>query len=505
LAAIDIGSNSIRQLIADVSPDGRIRIVDEMKAAPRLGTGVDMNGIMSDESIAVAVEALSRMSTLATQYGASRVETVATSAVRDAANGKGFVDLVRRETALRIRVLEGEDEARLAFRSAQAHFDLARSRAVVMDIGGGSLELATSAGGLIDRLASFPFGAIRMTEQFLGARPTRKDVRALRKFVRDDIRTALPLNDWRRALLIGSGGTFTNLAGMYLYRRGASTAAGKVHGTRIPREEVEHLIDLLQTASPAERAQIRGLNSGRSDIILAGLVVAAEVMARIEARHLVVSGYGIREGILLEAAQVQSVPADPGAARARTVRTLAERCHFEQPHAEHVQRLSLQLFDAIGPRLGCTSADRELLADAALLHDIGYHINYDQHHKHSYHLILHADLLGMSPEDQMLVAAVARYHRGSEPKTKHTAFGPLSPENRRRVEILSGILRVADGFDRGHVGAISGLKVRWTERALRITPVPDARAKVIRLELWGGARKSKLLERVTGLPVVVVT
>lgn len=475
-----------------------------MKAAPRLGAGVDMNGIMSEEAILDALESLSRMSTLARQYGVSRIDTVATSAVRDAANGKGFVDLVRRETGLRIRVLQGDDEARLAFRSAQAHFDLARSRAVVMDIGGGSLELATSAGGLIDRLASFPFGAIRMTEQFLGVRPTRKDVRALRKFVREDIRKALPLKDWRRAMLIGSGGTFTNLAGMYLYRRGASTAAGKVHGTKLPREEVEHLIDLLQTASPAERAQIRGLNTGRADIILAGLVVAAEVMARIEARHLVVSGYGIREGILLEGAQVQSVPADPGVARARSVRTLAERCHFEQPHAEHVQRLALQLFDAIGPRLGCTSADRDVLSDAALLHDIGYHINYDQHHKHSYHLILHADLLGMSPEEQMLVAAVARYHRGTEPKAKHSAFGALSPENQRRVEILGGILRVADGLDRGHVGAIASVKVRWTERALRLTPVADPRAKVVRLELWGAERKRKLLEKVTGVPVVVV-
>lgn len=488
-----------------MSPEGRIRIIDEMKAAPRLGAGVDVNGIMGDEAIADALEALSRMATLAKQYGVARTETVATSAVRDAANGKGFVDLVRRETGLRIRVLQGEDEARLAFRSAQAHFDLARTRAVVMDIGGGSLELATSAAGLIDRLASFPFGAIRMTEQFLGSRPSRRDVRALRRFVREDIRSALPLKDWRRAMLIGSGGTFTNLAGIYLYRRGARTAAGKVHGTSIPREEIEHLIDLLQTASPAERAQIRGLNTGRADIILGGLVVAAEVMARLEARHLVVSGYGIREGILLESAQVRATPADPGVARERSVRTLAERCHFERPHAEHVRSLALQLFDAIGPRLGCTTADREILSDAALLHDIGYHINYDQHHKHSYHLILHADLLGMSPEEQSMVAAIARYHRGAEPKTKHVGFGTLSPENRRRVEILSAILRVADGLDRGHVGAIARVKVRWTERALRLTPVPDARAKVVRLELWGAERKSALLERVTGLPVVVVS
>ncbi len=503
LAAIDIGSNSIRQIVADVSADGRIRVVDEMKAAPRLGSGVDMQGIMSEASIQEAIDALHRMTTVARQSGAERIEAVATSAVRDAANGKGFLDLIRRECGLRVRVLQGDDEARLAFRSALAHFDLAKSRAVVMDIGGGSLELATSADGLIDRLASFPFGAIRMTEQFLGARPSRKDVRRLRKFVREDIRSALPLKDWRRAQLICSGGTFTNLAGMYLYRRGHSSAAGRVHGSRVPREEVEHLIDLLQTSSPQERAAIRGLNAGRSDIILGGLCVAAEVMARLEARDLVVSGYGIREGLLLESARIQATPADPGAARQRSVRTLAERCHFEAPHALQVQRLALQLFDAIGTRLGCTSTDREVLADAALLHDVGYHINYDQHHKHSFHLILHADLLGMSPEEQVLVANVARYHRGSEPKAKHTSFGALDTEAKRRVEILSGILRVADGFDRGHIGAVAQLKVRWSERSVRITALPDARAGTLRLELWGASRKAALLERMLGVPVEV--
>lgn len=504
LAAIDIGSNSIRQIIAEVSPDGRIRIVDEMKAAPRLVSGVDMNGIMAEPAIRQALDAIQRMTTLARQYGVARIETVATSAVRDAANGKGFLDLVRRECGLRVRVLHGEDEARLAYRSALAHFDLAKARAVIMDIGGGSLELATSAGGLLDRLASFPFGAIRMTEQFLGNRPSRKDVRRLRKFVRADIRRALPLKDWRRAQLICSGGTFTNLAGIYLYRQGLPSAAGRVHGTRVPREELEHIIDLLQTSSPDERAQIRGLNPGRADIILGGLAVAAEVMARIEARDLVVSSYGIREGILLESAKVVATPADPGAARERSVRTFAERCHYEAPHAQHVQRLALQLFDAIGPRLGLTSTDRELLSDAALLHDVGYHINYDQHHKHSYHLILHADLLGMSPDEQVIVANVARYHRGTPPRMKHANFGSLDQETRRRIEMLSALLRVADGLDRGHVGAIAGVKVRWTERALRITAVPNGRTRVLRLELWGASRKSSLLSELTGMPVEII-
>ncbi len=504
LAAIDIGSNSIRQIIADVSPDGRIKILDEMKAAPRLGSGVDRAGRLGDESMRQALEAMQRMATLAQQYGASKVEAVATSAVRDASNGREFLDLVRRKTGLRVRLLHGEEEAHLAFRSALAHFDLARGRAVVMDIGGGSLELAMSADGLLERLLSLPYGSIRMTEQFLGLSPKRKDVRKLRAHVRDAVRDALPLRDWRGAQLIASGGTFTNLAGIYLYRQGTTSAAGRVHGTRVPREELEHIIDLLQACSPEERTQIRGLNVERSDIILGGLAVAAEVMARIEARELVVSKYGIREGLLLESAQVTPVPADPGEARERSVRTFAERCHYEAPHSQHVQRLALQLFDAIGARLGCTPEDRQVLSDAALLHDVGYHINYDKHHKHSYHLILHADLLGMSPVEQVIVANVARYHRGARPKRKHANFGRLDRESRDRIIRLSAILRVADGFDRGHVGGVQRVKARWNDRALRITAVPDPRARVLRLELWGANRKSALLARLIGAPVEIV-
>ena len=214
IAAIDVGSNSIRQIVADVSPTGQIRVVDEMKAAPRLGTGLFETNELSEEPMRLAIESLVRMATLARQLGAKRIEAVATSAVRGATNGPAFLTRVRQETGLKVRVLIGEEEARLAFRSALAHFELGHGRAMVMDIGGGSLELALSAEGLVERLISLPYGALRLTEQFLGPTPRAKDVKKLRKFVRDDIRKALPLRDWRGAEVIGSGGTFTNLAGI---------------------------------------------------------------------------------------------------------------------------------------------------------------------------------------------------------------------------------------------------------------------------------------------------
>jgi exopolyphosphatase/guanosine-5'-triphosphate,3'-diphosphate pyrophosphatase len=186
------------------------------------------------------------------------------------------------------------------------------------------------------------------------------------------------------------------------------------------------------------------------------------------------------------------------------VTEFALRCHVEQPHSSHVQKLALILFDAIGERLGCTKADRDALGDAALLHDCGYHISYERHHKHSYHLILHADLLGLAPSEQVVIANVARYHRGNPPRRKQRNFGMLDKSLRRRVKRLSAILRVADGMDRGHVAAVADLKVRWTQRALRITPVPARSRSSMRLEMWGASRKAGLLSRIADVPVEIV-
>jgi exopolyphosphatase / guanosine-5'-triphosphate,3'-diphosphate pyrophosphatase len=166
ISAIDIGSNSIRQIIADVSPAGAIRVVDEMKAAPRLGAGIQETGELNRDATAAAAEALGRMEALARQLGASRSRVVATSAVRDASNADEWVARVKIDTGLDIEVLDGEEEARLSFRSAEAHFDLGVGRAAVIDIGGGSLEIVLSADGLVERLISLPFGAIRLTEKY---------------------------------------------------------------------------------------------------------------------------------------------------------------------------------------------------------------------------------------------------------------------------------------------------------------------------------------------------
>jgi exopolyphosphatase/guanosine-5'-triphosphate,3'-diphosphate pyrophosphatase len=355
----------------------------------------------------------------------------------------------------------------------------------------------------VERLLSMPFGAVRATESHLRKGIKRSTVQKLRKALREEIRERFAVKEWRGADMIGCGGTFTNVAGMLLAQQGIATAR-TVHGKIVKRGELEHLLDQLVEMSPAERLTVPGLNPARADIIVAGMAVAAEVMAFLDIRAFHTSSYGIREGLLLEAAEVLPEATDPGEGRRRSVQQFAERTQYEEPHARHVQKLALQLFDAIGPRIGCAPDDRDTLRDAALLHDTGYHISYNDHHKHSYHLIVHAELLGVSPEEQVVMANVARYHRGAVPKAKHPTFANLTADQQARVRRLSALLRVADGFDRGHVGAVQQVKVRWTERALRLTPVPDPRARSTRLELWGASRKSDLLEALIDLPVLVI-
>ncbi|MGH7648894.1 MAG: HD domain-containing protein [Gemmatimonadaceae bacterium] len=490
-------------MIADVTAGGHIRVIDEMKAAPRLGAGVGEARRLTPHAMERASEAIGRMATLARQRGATRIVAVATSAVREAANAREFVDMVQRGAHLPVRILDGHAEALLGYRSALAHFDLGTGRTVVTDIGGGSLELVLCAAGLVDRVVSLPFGALRLTEQYLKHGTSRRAIKALRRDVRAELRTHLPAREWRNARIVGSGGTFTNLAGMALARQGLHPAR-TVHGTRVTRIELEHILDALQDMSLAERLAVPGLNAGRADIIVAGLAVVAEVLARLDAPSIVVSAYGIREGLLLETARVKPHAANPGDARARSIERLAEACSVEDRHAIQVQRIALQLFDALRERLGCSAAERDVLAAAARLHDIGYYISYDKHHKHSFYLIAHAELLGLSPAEQLVIANVARYHRGATPRKSHETLATLDRDSRRQVRRLAAILRLADGLDRGHTGAVGRVRVRWARTGIRITAMPRTAGQALRLELWGAARKRALLERVAGVPITIV-
>ncbi|HVO35641.1 MAG TPA: Ppx/GppA phosphatase family protein [Gemmatimonadales bacterium] len=501
-AAIDVGSNSIRCLIAEQGEDGHLQIIDDLKDQPRLARGLSSTGLLAPESMERALESLGRMVQAAERRGASRVALVATSAVRDAANGREFAERVKKEIGIPLEVIDGETEARLAFLSVSEHFAIGRGRAVVADIGGGSLELVLAVGGLVDRVVSLPFGAVRLTEQFLAdVEDEGAGVRRLRGAVRQKLRRTIPGREWAAAKLFGSGGTFTNLARIAAARERGSVPPGGIHGTSVSSAELQRILEWLAAMSIQERRAVAGLNAARADIILAGLAVAAEVLELFDAPKVTVSAFGLREGLLIHLAR--PAPGAQAPSRERALRRFADRCRADRRHGEQTARLARRLFDVLGKRLGCAPEDWELLEAAAVLHDVGTIVSYKSHHKHSYHLIAHAESLPFAPRERIQIALISRYHRKRGPSKKHPEYTALEPSERARVRRLSALLRVACGLDRGHVSAVEAMRLRVMPDRLLIDVVPRLVTTDLKLELWGAQRKADVLAKLLKREVVV--
>lgn len=499
-AAIDVGSNSIRCLIAERGEDGHLQVIDDLKDQPRLARGLSSTGVLAADSMERAVESLGRMVQAAERRGAARLALVATAAVRDAANGAAFAERVKQELGIPLEVIDGETEARLAFLSVSEHFPIGRGRAVVADIGGGSLELVLAVGGLVDRVVSLPFGAVRLTEQFL-ADDAADGVRRLRSSVRQKLRRAVPSREWAAAKLFGSGGTFTNLARVSAARDRGAVPPGGIHGSSVTLPELQRILEWLGAMSVEERRKVKGLNPARSDIIVAGLAVAAEVLELFDASKVTVSAFGLREGLLIHLAHPAAEAQPP--TKAKALRRFADRCRADRRHGEQTARLARKLFDVLGKRLGCAPGDWDLLEAAALLHDVGVLVSYRSHHKHSYHLIAHAESLPFSPRERLLIALVSRYHRKRGPSKKHLEYAGLEAADRALVRRLAALLRVACGLDRGHVSAVEAMRLRLMPERLLVDVVPRLVSTDLKLELWGAQRKADLLGKLLKRDVVV--
>jgi exopolyphosphatase/guanosine-5'-triphosphate,3'-diphosphate pyrophosphatase len=504
LAAIDVGSNSIRLLVAEYDPAAGLSVIDEVKDQPRLAQGLAATGRLDQAAMERAIDALRRMREVCQRRGVKRIAAVATSAVREAANGKEFVRLVREQLDIPLKVIDGDLEAQLSFRSVAHHFRLDAGRSVIADIGGGSLELISAVKGMIESKLSLPFGAVRLTEMFhADKRDPRKAVTELRAMARKQFKKELSHRKWQTETVIGSGGSFTNLGRMAVARRGLP-ASDAVHGVSVTVSEVEQLLEWLETMTPERRRQVAGLSPHRADIILAGLAVTVELLERVEAREVIISAFGLREGLLLE--MIGEEASDPRQQDPlRLAREFVERCQGDRRHVEQVRRLALMLYDQVGERMGCGPDERRILEYAGLLHDVGQIVSYRQHHKHSQQLILNADRLNFSARDRVLVALVSRYHRKKGPSKKHDLFAQQTPDDQAIVRRVSGILRVADGLDRGHTAVVDTVRTRLTADKLFVTVAPRLAGADCSLEVWGAERKADVLAKVLGREVVVKT
>lgn len=498
VAAIDVGTNSVRTTVVETSPADPYRVVDDEKAYTRLGQGRDAEGRLAPEAMERTTAALARMLDIVRRLQAGTVIAVATAAVREAPNGPEYVARVREELGLDLRILSGEEEARLAFVAAAESFPLT-GRAAVVDVGGGSVEVVVATSGQIESVTSLPFGAITLSERFVDRDPLPEDsYRRLRRFVRKELRGSLGKAEPPVTVMVGSGGTVNALASMIAARN--DDGGPSVHGYELARRDVMHTLGLLRRTTQAERTRIQGLPPQRADIILPGAVAVSEVMRHFQANTMWVNGRGIREGLVLDhlrGSTPASDPADPIAAAER----FAARCDWEEGHARAVCALAESMFDQLAGPLGLDAQNRRLLHVAALLHDVGYFISYEQHHKHSYHLIIHSALPGLTRRELAIVAAVARYHRGALPKSKHEALAGLDRADRRAVMRLAALVRLADGLDRTRDQQVTSVEVTVGTDAVRVAVRGDGPLDAV---LHGASEKSDLFEVAFGLPVEVV-
>ncbi len=502
LAAVDMGSNSVRLLVTEVSPDGSYRVLDDEKQTTRLARGLADSGLLSDEAMRQTVEALGRMKAIAQGYGVERLEIIATSAVREAGNGPAFLKRIREDLGLPVEVISAAEEGQLSFASVARHFDLKGTNAVAVDLGGGSAEVILVANGVVEEIRSLPLGAVRLTDSFLPSDPcSPREYDRLKRHIRKCFTREIGRTEFVPHVMIGAGGTFTALANISMRRRGQSFSS--VGGYELNRAEVRHILDHLKDLPLRARREVPGLNADRADIIVAGLTVVERLMKFLHVNRLRVHDQGVRDGLMLR--MVGKVVRRKGAPPATAdddasdplggVRQFAAACAVEQRHAEHVRRLALQLFEQLQGPLHLGPADAVILEAAALLHEVGNLINYERHHHHSYHLIMHGNLRGLSPHQRELVANVARYHRRSGPKLKHDNYARLSAADRQTVLHLSAILRVADGLDRTHMQRVEQVECRCRGDQMTIK-VRSAQSPDV--DLWGAMQKGKLFEKVFG-------
>ncbi len=505
LAAIDVGSNTIRLTVAEVQDDDTYRILDEEREMVRLGEKLDSTGRLSDAAVERALTAIGKMKAIADGFAVAEIRAIATNAVREASNGRSFVREALRQHRLQIDVISGEEEAQLAFRSAARHFDLEGRSTAVVDIGGGSVEVILSAGTAIEEVYSLPLGAVRVTERLVRSDPLRnKHWKALKSDIDRSIRTAIRQPAHRAEIMIGSGGSFTALAHMSKWQR--EGRHGSVQGYVLTPAEIIHLLDRLREAPLEARRQMQGLSSDRADIIVAGASVIARLVKRLGSQQILVNERGIRDGLLLH--MISELPGRSNVAqlpqpgnRMEWARHFARKCRSNERHCEQVARLALQIFDGMKTRFGVDASSRDLLQAAALLHDVGYLISHSKHHKHAYHLIMHGDLPGFSPHEVELIANVARYHRRAFPRKSHENLARLPAADRGLIRKMSGILRIADGLDRTHSQSASSVTVRALRGRLRLSIEAASSPEV---ELADAERKSGLFSTAFDTEVEIV-
>jgi len=497
LAILDIGSNSIHMILTEIQPDFSYKILDRFKDVTRLGEETFKSGQFSTDVLAKGIDVVRNLATLTRNRGFTRIEAVATSAVREASNGGQFIEAIQQQTGIRVRVVTGQEEARLIYLGVRQSMDFGDRNVLIADVGGGSVELIVGNRNKLLHAASLKLGAIRLKDLYLRQdAPAGGRLERLKEAMETQLKAALPrfkkvgFDDF-----VGTSGMIGNLAEiMHLHKTGRPIP--QLNLARFSFKDVTAAEKLLVKTPLKQRHQIPGVDPKRADVLVPAIIVLRTLMERLDISELTVSDKAIREGLLHDFIErhregIQAEQEIPNIRR-RDVLRLARKCQYDPVHTHHVARLCLQIFDQTASAHKRGEREREWLEYAAILHDVGYLINSRQHHKHSYYLIKNCDLVGFTADEIELIANIARYHRKAIPEDDHRTLKDLSPDLRDTLTVLGGILRVGDALDRSHFGVVQSIHCAVSSDAVDIGLIATDEAA---LEIWAARERTDLLNQ----------
>ena len=495
LAAIDIGTNSTHLLVAAVDTSlGTFNIEQAEKSTTRLGERDPETGALTDAAMQRGLETLRRFCDLAASHAVEEVVTAATSAVREAPNGRDFLQVINDELGLEVDLISGPEEARLIYLGVLSGMPFGERPHLVLDIGGGSTELILADGREARALTSTRVGAVRLQRDFIKVDPIPPQRRAfLQTFIQGSLEPAVDkvcrrLKPGESPVLVATSGTAMAIGALAASEDERPPL--KLHGYRVTRQRLDRVVDQLVAMQPEQRRALPSINDRRAEIIVPGSLILQTSMRMLEVDELVLSERALREGLIVDWMLRHGLLEDrfsfQSSIRQSTVIHQAKRFAVNQSRAERVAAHALTLYDCSrGVMHEDDGHGRELLWAAAMLHTCGQHINLSAYHKHSWYLIRHGELLGYSESEHLMVAAIARYHRRSLPKKRHDSWQVLpTRDNRRLVGEMALLLRLAAAIDRRPEPVVESLRVRATPGSLQLELVPERRNQNLSLERW---------------------
>ena len=501
-AAVDIGSNAMRLAIGTFDKKGNLTILATQRAPVRLGGDVFRSGKLSPATMENGVAAFLEFESLLRAHNVTVCRAVATSALRDAKNSQIFLDRVRRATGIEIEIISGDEEARLIYGAVSKLVPLGAGTSLLLDIGGGSVELTLINRGAIIFSESVNLGTVRLLEMVREKKNSEVVMSRLLRQYAQRIRTQIARTNKVRKItrLIGTGGNIDTLGDL-------RKSVLKKKGSRsIHRMELLRLMKILQGMTVAERIERLKLRPDRADVIMPAMALVAGVMNESKVSTLTIPRTGLRDGVLFDLFE-QHRSSEQSTSLQRNVENvlpyaveLGRRYSFDETHAYHAVKLSLQIFDQLKSVHKLGGEERALLEVAALLHDVGYFINSNDHNKHSEYILRSSHFPGLSDSQRELVALIARYHRGDLPSNRDDTFAALSKSGKRTVTVLAAIIRLVEELDREHLKRIGSLKLR--RRGATVTLKLPSRSPLL-VERIGAESRKTALEECLGLSISI--